>query len=411
VTLNDYTDQRPQGLQFVETGKSAVTSRNIHLALLATVATLAACGDNNKYQAPPPAEVTVARPVQRKVTLYVEFTGTTSASKKVDLLARVQGYLEKIGYIDGQPVKKDQTLFAIERAPYETSLKIAEASVAQQQAQVTQADADLSRQVTLNQQQYAAQAKLDTSRAARDSAAAALDQAKGQVRQAQINLGYTEIRAPFDGVVSARLADLGALVGPSGPGGPTKLATIFQVAPIYATFTVGEQQVLQIREQLRSEGKKLEDISPIPVEVGLQTEQGFPHAGAIDYIAPDIDASTGTLTVRAVIPNADHALAPGLFVRVRSPSQRNIEAMLVPDAAIGTAQSGRYVLIVNDKNIVEQRSVDTGDLVEGRWRLVKSGLTATERVVIGGLQRAIPGNVVAPTEAPKAAAPAPGQGK
>ena len=359
---------------------------------------ISACGESNKFQAPPPPEVTVIKPLQRKVTLYADFTGTTAATKKVDLVARVQGFVEKIGYTDGQQVKKDQTLFVIEKLPYETSLQIAEAAQAQSQAQLTTTEADFGRQTTLSKDQFAAQAKLDSSRAARDSAAAALEQAKGQVQQAKINLGYTEIKAPFDGIVSAHLADVGALVGPSGPAGPTKLATILQVAPIYVTFTVNEQQVLQIRQQLRSEGRTIKDLGPIPVEIGLQTENSFPHKGTIDYLAPELDASTGTMTVRAVLDNKDVALTPGLFVKVRVPATRDLDAMLVPDSAIGTSQSGHYLLVVSGKNVVEQHTVDIGDLVDGHMRFVKSGLKPDDRVVIGGLQRAIPGTAVNPVE-------------
>ena len=197
---------------------------------------------------------------------------------------------------------------------------------------------------------------------------------------------------------AAHLADQGALVGPSGVGGPTKLATIVQTAPIYVTFTVNEQQVLQIRQQLRSEGKTIKDLGPIPVEIGLQTENNFPHKGTIDDLAPELDASTGTMTVRAVLDNKDAALTPGLFVKVRVPATRDLDAMLVPDSALGNSQSGRYLFVVGDKDIVEQRSVDVGDLVDGHMRLVKSGLKGDDRVVVGGLQRAIPGNAVKPVE-------------
>ncbi len=253
---------------------------------------LAACEDRNKYQPPPAAEVGVQKPEQKRVTLYLEVTGNTSAFNKVDLVARVQGFLEKVAYKEGDVVQAGTTLFVIEQAPYQTSLQIAEATVRQQEALLVQADADLGRQQSLAQRQVASEARLDESRAKRDSTVAALDQAKGQVQQAKINLAYTDIKAPFTGVVTARLVDPGALVG---AGAPTKLATIVQIDPIYVNFNVNEQQVLQIREQLRKEGLTLKDLGPIPVEVGTQTETGFPHKGVINYVAPDLDQSTGTL--------------------------------------------------------------------------------------------------------------------
>ena len=373
---------------------------------------LAACEDRNKYQPPPAPEVGVETPQRRPVTLYLELTGNTTAFNKVDLVARVQGFLDKVGYKDGDRVAVGTTLFEIERAPYETSLQIAEASRAQQEALLVQAEAEFNRQLTLQQRQVASEARLDESRSKRDATIAALEQAKGQVQQAKINLGYTEIKAPFAGVVTARLVDPGSLVG---AGGPTKLATIVQIDPIYVNFNVNEQQVLQIRNQLRSQGLTIKDLGPIPVEVGLQTETGFPHKGVINYIAPDLDQSTGTLPVRALLDNKAGVLLPGLFVRVRVPIQRDLESLLVPDRALGNNQLGRYVLVANAKDVVEQRQVETGDAIDGGLRIIKSGLSAQDRVIVNGIQRAIPGSTVKPVDAPaatSAAAPAvPAAGK
>jgi multidrug efflux system membrane fusion protein len=380
-----------------------VTAR-VYLAIVCLSSVmLASCDNTNKYQAPPPAEVGVMKPEQRKVTLYLELTGNTSAFNKVDLVARVQGFLEKVGYKDGDRVAAGTTLFQIERLPYETSLQIAEATVKQQEALLVQAEADLNRQMTLQQRQVASEAKLEDSRSKRDSTVAALDQAKGQAQQARINLGYTEIKAPFAGVVTARLVDPGSLVG---AGSPTKLATLVQIDPIYVNFSVNEQQVLQIREQLRSQGLTVKDLGPIPVDVGLQTETGYPHTGVINYIAPDLDQSTGSLPVRALLDNKEIVLLPGLFVRVRVPMQRNVESLLVPDRALGNSQQGRYLLVLNDKNVVEQRPVETGDEIDGGLRIIKGGLKLEERVIVSGIQRAIPGSVVKPVDAaPAASAP------
>jgi membrane fusion protein, multidrug efflux system len=358
---------------------------------------LAGCEDRNQYRPPPAPEVGIETPQRRPVTLYLELTGNTSAFNKVDLVARVQGFLDKVGYKDGERVAAGTTLFEIERAPYETSLQIAEASREQQAALLVQAEADLNRQLTLQQRQVASEARLDESRSKRDATVAALEQAKGQVQQAKINLGYTDIKAPFAGVVTARLVDPGSLVG---AGGPTKLASIVQIDPIYVNFNVNEQQVLNIRNQLRSQGLTIKDLGPIPVEVGLQTETGFPHAGVINYIAPDLDQSTGTLAVRAVLDNKQGVLLPGLFVRVRVPLQQNVDSLLVPDRALGNNQQGRYVLVVNDKNIVEQRTVEVGDAVDGGMRVIKQGLAGEDRVVVSGIQRAIPGSAVKPVAAP-----------
>jgi len=376
--------------------------------IVSTGLLLAGCGDRNTYQPPPPAEVSVATPEQRKVTLYIEVTGTTAAYNRVDLVARVQGFLDKVGYKDGAEVKKGDLLFQIDKEDYEIQLQIAKATQAQQEALLKQADADLKRKQDLVKTSAVSVAQLDDSRAKRDSTQAALLQAKGQVAQAERNLEYTTILAPFNGTVSARLVDPGAMVG---AGEPTKLATIVQQKPIYVKFNVDEQQVLAIRQQLRAAGVTLKDLGPIPVGIGVQTEQGYPHTGTLDYVAPEIDSSTGTLAARAVLDNDKAVLTPGLFVRVRIPKQLDVESLLVPDLALGTSQEGRYVLIVNDKNVVEQRVVEIGDVVDGGMRIIKSGIKATDRVVVGGLMRALPGNTVVPVKTTaSAAAAAAGEG-
>jgi RND family efflux transporter MFP subunit len=366
---------------------------------------LTACGDRNTYQPPPPAEVTVAKPEQRKVTLYMEVTGSTAAFNRVDLVARVQGFLDKVGYKDGADVKKGDLLFQIDKKDFEIQLQIAEATQAQQEALLLQADADLKRKQDLVKTAAVSIAQVDESRAKRDSTLAALEQAKGQVAQAKRNLDYTTIVAPFDGTVSARYVDPGAMVG---AGEPTKLATIVQQRPIYVKFNIDEQQVLTVREQMRIAGVKLSDLGPIPVGIGLQTEQGYPHTGTLDYVAPEIDSSTGTLAGRAIFDNKDNVLTPGLFVRVRIPKQKEVESLLVPDIALGTSQEGRYVLVVNDKNVVEQRQVQIGELVDGGLPIVNSGLEPTQRGVVAGLMRALPANTVVPVMTTASAAAAAG---
>ncbi len=357
---------------------------------------LAGCEQQNKYQPPPPAEVTVAKPEQRKVTLYMEVTGSTAPINRVDLVARVQGFLDRVGYKDGAAVKKGDLLFQIDEQDYKINLQIAEASQQQQEALLLQADADLKRKQDLVKTAAVSVAQLDESRAKRDSTQAALEQAKGQVEQAKRNLAYTAITAPFDGRMTARLVDPGAMVGAEGP---TKLATIVQVDPIYVKFNVDEQQVLTIREKMRAEGVTLKDLGPIPVDVGLQTETGYPHSGTLDYVAPEIDSSTGTLAGRAVLDNKGFVLQPGLFVRVRIPKQVDVPSLLVPDIALGNNQQGRYLLAVNGKNVVEQRQVETGELVDGSLRIIKSGLAPEDRIVVGGVMRALPGNTVVPVTA------------
>jgi membrane fusion protein, multidrug efflux system len=362
----------------------------------AAILLLCACEQQNKYQPPPPAEVTVAKPEQRKVTLYMELTGSTAPLNRVDLVARVQGFLDKVAYKDGAAVKKGDLLFQIDPMDYKIALQIAEATQQQQEALLIQAENDLKRKQDLVKTSAVSVAQVDESRAKRDSTLAALEQAKGQVEQAKRNLAYTTITAPFDGTMSARLVDPGAMVG---AGSPTKLATIVQLDPLYVKFNIDEQQVLTVRQRMREMGVTLKDLGPVPADIGLQTETGYPHTGTLDYVAPEIDTSTGTLAGRAIIDNKDALLEPGLFVRVRIPKQLNVDSLLVADVALGNNQQGRYLLVVDAKNVVEQRQVEVGELVDGALRIIKSGLKPDERVIVGGVMRALPGNTVAPVTA------------
>jgi membrane fusion protein, multidrug efflux system len=380
---------------------SGTATRLALWAALTVILTLAGCGESNTYQPPPPAEVTVAKPGERKVTLYLEVTGVTTPVNKVELVARVQGFLASVGYKDGEVVKKGDVLFQIDKKDYEIALQIADAAVEQQEALLLQAEADLNRKSQLVKNNTVSVAQLDDSRAKRDSSQAALSQAKGEYEKAKRNLEYTTIKAPFDGAVSARLVDPGGFVG---SGSPTKLAEIVQVNPIYAEFNLDEQQVLMIRERLRAQNVTLEDIGPVPISIGLQTEEGFPHEGTLNYVAPEIDSSTGTLAVRAVFDNKEHVLTPGLFVRVRIPKQVDVPSLLVPEAALGNNQQGRYLLVVNDQDVVEQRQVEVGQQVDGGLVIVASGLKPDERVIVGGLMRALPGNTVVPVPQTAAAA-------
>ena len=337
------------------------------------------------------------------ITRYLEATGNTAPIKNVDLVARVQGFLQSINYQDGTFVKEGTTLFTIEPDTYKLKLEQAQSAESGMQASMKQAEADFKRQSDLVQKQAVSQATLDTSTAARENAQANLQQAQVNTKIAAVNYGYTNVTAPFDGIVSAHLASIGELVGVSSP---TQLATIVALDPIYVNFNVNEQDVLRIREEARRRGMTADDLKSLPVEVGLQTESGFPHKGNLDYVSPTLNQSTGTLPVRGVLPNPDRVLLPGYFVRVRVPFDQQKDALLVPDVALGSDQSGRYVLVVNGENVVEQRKVQTGPL-EGDLRVIESGLKPDDRVVTAGLLRAIPGQKVDPQVKKIEASPAP----
>lgn len=370
---------------------------------LAALGLLAAC-DQNSFVPPPSPTVEVAPPVQKNITRYLEATGNTAPIKVVDLVARVQGVLQSINYKDGTFVKQGTTLFTIEPETYKLKLDQAQASEAGLQALLKQSDAEFKRQSELVAKQYASQATFEQANAARDSAQANLQQAQVSTKIAAVNYGYTSVTAPFDGIVSAHMVSVGELVGVTSP---TQLATIVQLDPIYVNFNVSEQDVLRIRAEAQRRGLKPTDIVNIPVEVGLQTETGYPHSGKLDYAAPTLNQSTGTLAVRGVLPNENRVLLPGYFVRVRVPVEESVKALLVPDVALGSDQGGRYVLVVNSNDVVEQRKVAVGPL-EGNLRVIEKGLAPEDRVVIAGILRTIPGQKVNPKvqtiEQPRASA-------
>ncbi len=375
------------------------------VALMSAGLVLAACEEKNTYVPPPPPTVTVATVSDQPVTRYLELTGNTASINSVDLNARVQGFLTSINYADGQLVKKGDLLFVIEQDVYKANVEQAKATLAAKQASQVQAEAEFNRQNQLAKQDFASQAVLDQARAKRDAAVADVENAQASLDLAQINLGYTEVRAPFAGVVTAHLQDVGALVGYSGP---TKLATIVEVNPIYVWFSLSEQQVLNIKEGMAKAGHQMmtlrENPGAIPVEIGLQTETGFPHVGKLDYIAPQVDPNLGTLTVRGIFENANVALLPGLFARVRLPLGKALPTILVPDSIISENQLGSYVLVVNDKDEVAQRQVTLGQLQPDGLRAIEGGLSAGDRVIVNGIQRAVPGSKVT-VEAGKIAAP------
>jgi multidrug efflux system membrane fusion protein len=366
--------------------------RLVRAGALAVLLFLAACENaGNNYKPPPPPPVTVAHPIVKPVTDYLEQTGSASAVASVNLVARVPGYLESVNFRDGNIVNKGDVLFVIEPASYVANVKLAEATLAQQRAQLTRNSEEYERQLRLVKQSASSQANVEKWLAERNSAAAAVDEAKANLDIARINLGYTKVTAPFTGRIGRHLVDAGNLVGTPSP---TTLATLEQIEPIDVYFNVGEPDVLRIHAMIRKQGLGPADIYRIPVYAGLQTDTGYPHEGRLDFIDTGLDPSTGTLQVRAAFPNRDHLLLPGLFVRVRVPVEQDKEALLVSNRALGVDQSGAYLLVVNADDVVEQRTVETGALVDG-LRVITGGLKKTDWVVVEGLQRATPGTKVA----------------
>ena len=372
---------------------------------------LAACNaSKNAYVPPPPAKVTVAQPVQKPVTLYIDLTGNTAPFNTVTLVARVQGYLELIDYVDGASVTKGTQLFGIEQDQYKAQLDQAKATLASDKATELYDRWEYDQQAKLFKQDSTAQATLEQWKSSADKASAAILNSQAAVDLANINLGYTRVLAPFDGTVTNHQVDLGSLVGVSGP---TTLATIIQSDPLYVYFTVSEPQVLAIQKGSVAAGRPISStdlsrIASVPVEIGLQNEEGYPHKGHLDYASPQLNSATGTLMARAIFDNKDHLLLAGLFVRVRIPVGHQDKALLTRDDAIGSNQEGSYVLVVGPDNVVQRKTVKTGSR-EGQLRIIESGLDPGDWVVTEGIQRAFPGAKVDPQRAalaPVAADPA-----
>ncbi len=276
---------------------------------LVAVLGLAACDQKNAYVPPPPPKVTVAAPVKRPVTLYLEATGNTAAVNTTNLVARVPGFLETVNYKDGDLVKKGTVLFTIEPESYDLKLKQAQAAEASAQATVKQTQAEYDRQAELTAKGSASKSALDNATASRDTAQANLQQAEINTKLAALNFDYASVKAPFDGIVTARKVSIGEYVGANSS--PTVLATIVQLDPVYVNFAINEKDVLRVRAEIRKRGMTAADLKKVPVEIGLQTEQGFPHKGTLDYASPTVDAGTGTLTARAIFDNPDARAAAG----------------------------------------------------------------------------------------------------
>ncbi|MBV9723988.1 MAG: efflux RND transporter periplasmic adaptor subunit [Gammaproteobacteria bacterium] len=367
---------RPVRTDRRERGPRAITL----LAVLATLS-VGACGSRNRYQPPPPPPVTVSRPLKLPISEYLETTGSVAASKSVDLVARVEGYLRSVNFQDGSVVKAGDLLFVIEPEPYQAKL-------ASQQAQLLEAQSEYERQLRLIKENATSQANVDKWRSQRD-------EAQANVALARINLGYTRITAPFTGRVGRHQVDPGNLVGSSGSA--TKLATIEQIDPAYVYFSVNERDLLNVRAAAQARGQPINKAPRVPVQLGLQTEAGYPHEGVLDFANTGLDTGSGTLQLRAVVPNPERIFLPGLFARVRIARAHPSAQLVVPDRVVGTDQVGSYLMVVAADHKVEQRRVEVGAVSDG-LRAILSGIEPDTQVVIDGLQNAVPGNLVSPVE-------------
>jgi RND family efflux transporter MFP subunit len=378
-------------------------------ALGPVMALLAACGQGQQpaQGAPPPPTVTVANPTKRTIVDQDEYVGRFVAIDSVEVRARVSGYLEKVHFTDGQIVKQGDLLFTIDRRPFQNTLDQARANLATAKSNLTYAEGDLARGQQLVRDRTIAEQTFEQRAQAKRNAEAAVAAMEAAVRQAELDLQFTELRAPVTGRIGDRRVSPGNLVAggtTAGTGTTTLLATIVSTDPIRFEFTFDEASFLRY-ERLSKETRNGESWASTPVTLKLIDEKDFVHHGRMDFVDNVIDRASGTIRGRAVFANPDSLFTPGMFARVRIPGSAPYEALLVPDVAIGTDQARKYVLVVGTDNTVAQKYVTLGELV-GDLRVIKSGLGADDRVIVNGLIRARPGGKVTPQEqgaAPSAA--------
>ncbi len=346
-----------------------------------------------------PTSVTVSYPVERNVTDYADFTARIAAVDSVEVRAHVWGYLEKVNFKEGDLVKQGDVLFELDPRPYEALLNQAKAKVRQDEAQLAYDEAEYQRNLRLVRTGAVSQSDLDKTVAARGVDLANIAADKAAVASNELNLQYTKVTAPVSGRVSRYFVTVGNLIQSGDQNGGTLLTTIMSVDPMYAYLDIDELAIQRIRRLVREGKFKSADDTAWPVSLGLATEERFPHQGTINFVDNQVNAKTGTLSVRGVFPNKDQALSPGFFARVRVPISPPRQALLVSERALDNDQGQKILYVVNDKNEVVSRPVRTGQL-HGGLRAIEDGLKPGERVIVNGLQQVRAGASVEPKRVP-----------
>jgi multidrug efflux system membrane fusion protein len=365
-------------------------------ASIMTVLALAGCapqaGQSRQMGAPEPTVIPISQPVLREVTDFVEFTGRVNAVQTVNVIPRVTGYLVQMPFEEGAEVKTGDLLFEIDPRPYKAQLDQALGQVEVYKAQLQLAEVTLARDMALqNNRGVITQQQIDQDRAAMEEARARVKAYEASTEIYRLNVDFTQVHSPIDGMIGRHFMTVGNLVNQD----QTLLATVVSLDPIYIYFEVDEPTLLRVRQAINEGRIPRPRHGTVPLYAGLQTEEGFPHEGTIDFVNNQINPGTGSIIVRAVFSNPKpengvRLLTPGMFVRVRLPIGPAHQAELVIDRAIGSDQGIKYVYVVDDKNRVELRRVQTGALQDDGLRVISSGLTAGEWVVVGGLQQVRP---------------------
>jgi len=346
--------------------------------------------------ASPAPEVTVSTPLKLQLANWTNFTGQFSAVERVEIRAQVSGYLTEIHFTDGQIVNKGDLLFVIDPRPYEIALQQAKAQLVTAEAGLELADKQLARTTELKRSDFATGETLDQRVQQQHAARAAIDQAKAAIASAELNLEFTHITAPQTGKISRHLVSLGNLVTGSQSGGSTTLlTTLVSLDPIYLDFDMSETDYLAYQRFLHLTQEK--GAVDRHVDVSLSDEGTWKHRGTLEFLDNEMDRASGTLHARATLQNSDFFIAPGQFARLRLPTSNSADVLLVPDSAISTDQSRKLLMTVADDGTVTPKSVEIGPL-DGNLRIIKSGVTDKDKVIINGLMRARPGTKVTPKQ-------------
>ncbi len=359
---------------------------------------LAGCGEQPQRQAaPPPPTVTVAQPTKRTITDQDEYVGRFVAVDTVEIRARVSGYLDKIHFKDGEIVNKGDLLFTIDRRSFQNVLEQMRANLAQARANLAFTEADLQRAQSLVKERTITEQLFDQRTQAQRNAQAQLAAQEAMIKQAELDLQFTELRAPITGRIGDRRISPGNLVTGTLTGNTSLLATIVSMDPIRFEFTFDEASYLRYERLAKSMVESSRGVAT-NVELKLLDEKNFTHKGRMDFVDNVIDRSSGTIRGRAQFANPDSLFTPGMFARLRVPGSPPYEAILVPDHAIGTDQGRKFVMTVTADNTAVSKYVTLGHVTEGNLRVVKEGLTGDERIIVNGLMRARAGQKVTPQE-------------
>jgi RND family efflux transporter MFP subunit len=358
---------------------------------------------------PPPPGVTVSKPLVKEMEEWSDFTGQFEARESVEVRARVSGYLESVNFIDGQLVKKGDLLFVIEPRPFELALETAKAQLAQTEAQLELAKVQLERTAQLRKNDYATKETYDERVAQLSIATASRDAAIAAVNQARLNLDYTRVIAPVSGRMGRHEVSVGNLVmgGTSGTSGTTLLTTIVSLDPIWLVFNVSEGDGMTYKRLVQKGEIKSARDNAVEVQGQLMDEKTWTLTGAIDFVDNQYDRSSGTIRVRASFPNPNLFITPGQFGRVRVPMSQLHPTMLVPDAAVVTDQSVKLLFTVAPDGTVVPKPVELGPVTDDNLRVIRSGITADDEIIINGLLRARPGQKVTPEQGTIQGAPPP----